>query len=81
MLDHFESGDLLAMAAPTPICPINGEQDCIFPIVAARTEFARAAAVYAAIGADSRIAHAIHPDDHRYRFDLARDFIHAHCPP
>lgn len=71
LLDYGESADVIGLAAPKPLVVVNGLNDEIFPIGAAREEFARVQAIYRAAGAPTRCAHVIGPDGHRYYEDAA----------
>jgi len=75
ILQWAEMGDLAALIAPRPLRFINGEQDEIYPIEAARAQFETVRRAYALHGARDRCSLAVHPDDHRYDQALSQEWF------
>ena len=71
MLKYFDMGDIAALVAPRPYVVVNGEHDPIFPIGAARKQFAVAKAVYEDAGAGDMIRHVVGPAEHRFYADIS----------
>ncbi len=61
-----ESADVLGLISPRPLVIVSGEYDDIFPIDAARSEFARLKEMYEAAGAAENCKHVIGPEGHRF---------------
>lgn len=71
MLKYFDMGDVAALVAPRPYVVVNGEKDPIFPIGAARNQYAVAKAVYEDAGAGDKIRHVVGPAEHRFYADIS----------
>lgn len=71
VMKYFDMGDLAAMAAPRPYVAVNGVTDASFPIDSAKEQVVIARKVYAALGAEDKIAHVIGPEGHRFYKALA----------
>lgn len=63
--------DVLGLFAPRPVVVVSGDEDKIFPIAGARSEFRRLKAIYAACSASARCHHAIGHGGHRFYPDDA----------
>lgn len=66
IMNHFDMGDLVAIAAPRPYVAVNGRYDDIFPLESANTQFEIAARVYRELGAEDKLRHVIGPEGHRF---------------
>jgi hypothetical protein len=75
ILQWAEMGDLAALIAPRPLCFVNGEQDPIFPINAAREQFETVLRAYRLHAAEARCSFAAHAADHRYDHHLSREWF------
>ena len=71
LLRYAEMADVLGLFAPRPVVVVAGKDDPIFPIAAARREFKRLKAIYAAAGAAERCHLVVGPEGHRFYADLA----------
>jgi pimeloyl-ACP methyl ester carboxylesterase len=71
----FELGDIAALIAPRPLRLINGEEDRIFPIATARSQFETVAAAYQAAGQPEKADLAVHTGGHRYHLALSTEWI------
>lgn len=74
-LHWFELGDVAAAIAPRPMRFINGELDPIVAIDAAREQFRIVERAYSLLGVPEHADLAVHPEGHRYRHDLAREWF------
>jgi acetyl esterase/lipase len=68
---HAEMADVAGLIAPRPLVIVNGVQDGIFPIEAARREYARLAGIYRAAGAADRCHFVECSGGHRFYADEA----------
>jgi len=75
ILTFAEMGDLAALVAPRPFRAINGENDPIYPAVAARQQFETVARAYALNDATDQCSLAIHSGAHAYHHQLAQDWF------
>ncbi|RAV09213.1 hypothetical protein DQG23_39990 [Paenibacillus contaminans] len=66
ILQLGEMYDVAALVAPRPLLLINGKDDMIFPIEAAKEAFSYVHAVYAAQGAADRCRQFVGHEGHRY---------------
>ena len=64
--EYVEMGDILALFAPRPVVIVNGAEDGIFPLAAARREYARLKAVYEACGAGGHCHLVVGAGGHRF---------------
>lgn len=71
VMRDFDMGDIAALAAPRPLVIVNGVEDGIFPIQAARAQFEIAQAAYRAAGAPGNARHVVGGEGHRFYADLA----------
>ncbi len=60
-----ECADVAGLIAPRPVVVVNGKDDPIFPIDGAKQAVAGVRAIYAAHGAEDRVAHVIGDGGHR----------------
>jgi dienelactone hydrolase len=67
----FEMGDLAALLAPNAVCFINGQNDELFPVEAARQQFETAKQVYNLINQSDACELFVHGGGHRYYKDKA----------
>lgn len=70
-----EMGDLAALIAPRPFRAINGENDPIFPVQAAASQFETVKRAYALHDALDACSLAIHPGAHAYHHQLSQDWF------
>ncbi len=70
-----ESADVLGLIAPRPLVIVNGAKDDIFPIEAAKSEFARLKEMYESAGAGEYCKHVVGPEGHRFYADSAWDVM------
>ena len=75
MLGEIEHAGLGALIAPRPLLVETGTEDPIFPVAAARREFARLAAVYDALGVPERVEHDVFEGGHQWHGERAYDFL------
>lgn len=75
ILNLSEMGDLAALIAPRPFCAINGEQDAIFPIENARSEFLTLQRAYALTEQPNSVQLFIHPGGHTYDHKAAYNWF------
>jgi hypothetical protein len=75
MLGAIEHVDLGALIAPRPLLIETGTEDPIFPVAAARREFARLARVYDALGVADRLEHDVFEGEHRWNGVRAYEFL------
>jgi len=61
-----EMGDIAGLIAPRPLIIVNGDEDTIFPIEAAREEFRHVQKIYAAAGAPENCHHVVCQGGHRF---------------
>lgn len=71
LLDWGEAAEVAGLIAPRPLVIVNGDADPLFPVEAARREFARLRSIYAAAGAPELCRHAVCEGGHRYYADAA----------
>ncbi len=69
LLRCAESADIVGLIAPRPVVLVNGKQDDIFPIAAARRAFKQVKTIYAAVGAEKNCRHVIGQEGHRFYAD------------
>ena len=72
---YFDMGDICALTAPRSLVVVSGESDSIFPIDGAKESVSVARAVYAAYGAEDKLAHVIGDGGHRFYADDAWVYI------
>ena len=70
-----EMGDIAGLVAPRKLLIINGVQDRIFPIGAARSEYETVKSVYEAFGASDNCEMFEGPEGHRYYMVGLWDFL------
>jgi dienelactone hydrolase len=75
MLGTIEHVDLGALIAPRALLIETGTEDPIFPVAAARREFARLATVYDALGVADRLEHDVFEGEHRWNGVRAYEFL------
>ena len=63
---HFEMPDLAMLIAPRPLVIVNGVEDGIFPIEAAKRGFDIVKNIYTAAGAPDNCKHVIGNAGHRF---------------
>jgi len=81
LLSLGEMGDLAALMAPRPFCIIHGQQDAIFPIEAARTQFETVINSYIQNGNTDACHLHIHEGGHAYDIPASlRWFAHWLSP-
>ncbi len=73
---YFDMGDLMAMAYPKYFIQVNGKDDDIFPIDAAKKVFADGKKAYEEMGDGERCAHIIGHEGHRFYADPAWPIVH-----
>jgi len=66
-----ENADIAGLIAPRPMVVVNGKDDDIFPIDAARDAFVDLRKIYDAAGAPDRVHHVIGQGGHRFYADDA----------
>ena len=66
ILRSFDMGDIAGLIAPRPLVLVSGRDDGIFPLDAAREQFAVARTCYAAAGAEDKLRHVIGAEGHRF---------------
>ena len=66
LLALADMGDIAGLIAPKPLILVSGDEDGIFPIVGARTEFARVKQIYAAADAPDNCHHLVCHGGHRF---------------
>jgi Acetyl esterase (deacetylase) len=71
LLDWGEAADVAGLIAPKPLVIVNGDADPIFPVEAAKREFARLRSIYEAAGARDLCRHVICDGGHRYYAEAA----------
>ncbi len=71
LLPVAEMGDIAGLIAPRPLVVVSGAEDGIFPLVPARSEFARVQEIYRAIGAPGNCRHVVGAGGHRFYADDA----------
>ncbi len=74
--EYFDMGDLLAMAYPKYFVQVNGIDDNIFPIEAAKKVFADGKKAYDDMGKPDNVAHVIGNGGHRFYADPAWPIVH-----
>ncbi len=74
---ELDSGDVAAMIAPRSLCIVNGEEDPIFPIEAAREQFETVQGAYDACDAPDACRFAIQPGGHRYHVAVCVDWLNS----
>ena len=77
LLTLGETGDIAGLIAPRPVQVISGEIDPIFPIDGVREQFAQLEKIYQVFDADDNCTLTIHPDDHRFHFQMVESWIQA----
>jgi dienelactone hydrolase len=75
ILEFAEMGDLAALLAPRPVRFVNGENDPIFPIEAARKQYETAQQAYALFDANDDVSLRVHPGEHAYHHDFSREWF------
>lgn len=75
ILELAEMGDIGALLAPRPVRFINGEQDPIFPIQAAREQFETVQQAYALFDAAERASLAVHSGGHGYNHAYSQEWF------
>jgi len=75
LLGQFEHVDLGALVAPRPLLIQSGTGDPLFPVDVARTEHARLARVYGALGAADRLDHDVFEGGHEWRHERPAAFL------
>lgn len=78
LLRWFEVGDVVALCAPRPLVVVNGGDDPIFPIQAARDEFGTIQRVYDQLGAGDKCHHVVCDGGHRFYAQAAWDVMRKH---
>lgn len=76
IMEYFDMGDLICMAAPTAYIQVNGDADPIFPIDGAKEVFIQGKKAYDALGISDKIVHVIGKGDHRFFADDSWPFVH-----
>ena len=71
LLNFGESADVLGLIAPRPLVIVSGAEDNIFPLDAAKEQFARLKEIYSAAGASEACQHVIGQGGHRFYADDA----------
>lgn len=71
LMKYGESADVLGLIAPRPLVIVNGQNDSIFPIEEAKSEFERIKNIYNKLNAGSNCQHVIGPEGHRFYADPA----------
>ena len=66
-----ESSDVAGLIAPKPLVIVNGAQDPIFPLEAAKEQFSMLKNIYAAAGAEDKCVHVVGEGGHRFYADAA----------
>ncbi len=66
ILPVAEMGDIAGLIAPRPLVIVSGARDGIFPLAAARSEFAHAQSIYRAAGAPANCRHVVGEGGHRF---------------
>ncbi len=64
ILNWAEQYDVAGLIAPRALFAESGERDRIFPVAAARESFAKVKRVYEVFGAEDKIGHEVHPNEH-----------------
>lgn len=75
ILSLAEMGDLAALVAPRPFRAVNGETDPIFPVRAARQQFATVERAYSLLDMPDRCSLAVHPGAHAYNHRLSQEWF------
>jgi hypothetical protein len=75
ILSAVEMGDLAALIAPRPFRALNGEADDLFPVQAARGQFASIERAYTLLDAADRCSLAIHPGAHAYHHQFSQEWF------
>ena len=70
IMNHFDMGDIVAIAAPKPYVVVNGQFDSIFPLDSANAQFEIAQNVYRLLGAEDKLRHVVGPEGHRFYASL-----------
>lgn len=63
---YFDMGDIAGLCAPKKLVIVNGKDDRIFPLDAAKKEFARTEKIYSAAGVSGKCRHVIGSEGHRF---------------
>jgi hypothetical protein len=71
LLKLLDMGDLAGLVAPKPLILVSGDEDGIFPIEPARSEFERTRAIYTAVDAPDACDHLLCSGGHRFFADAA----------
>ena len=71
LMEYGESAEVLGLIAPRPLVIVSGENDTIFPIKEAKSEFERIKNIYNKLNAGENCQHVIGPEGHRFYADLA----------
>ncbi len=71
ILQYADMGDILGLFAPKPVVVVNGKEDAIFPIKAARKEFRHLQSIYDAAKAKDQCKLVVGPEGHRFYADAA----------
>lgn len=66
LLNWAEAAEVAGLAAPKPLVIVNGVDDPLFPVDAARREFERVRSIYAAADAADRCRHVVCEGGHRF---------------
>jgi len=74
-----EMGDIAGLIAPRPLILVNGDEDTIFPIEAAREEFRQVQKIYAAAGAPENCHHVVCSGGHRFYAEPAWSAFFERC--
>ena len=64
--EYFDMGDIAGLCAPKLLVIVNGKDDRIFPLGAAKNEFAQAEKIYRASGNGNNCRHVIGHEGHRF---------------
>ena len=70
IMNHFDMGDIVAIAAPKPYVVVNGRFDSIFPLDSANEQCEIARKVYRLLGAEDQFRHVVGPEGHRFYASL-----------
>jgi dienelactone hydrolase len=75
ILTLAEMGEVAALIAPRPFCAINGQNDDIFPIESAQSQYQTVLRAYTLNNAADNCRLSIHPGAHAYNHALARGWF------
>ncbi|MEI6519021.1 MAG: alpha/beta hydrolase family protein [bacterium] len=71
LLQYADMGDIAGLIAPKPLIIVSGDEDGIFPINEARTEFARVKNIYESADAANDCHHVVCHGGHQFYADAA----------